>query len=137
MEISFTSVALIAVVALIAPLAISFSRLRLPAIVLEILLGISIGPQGLGWAKVDEPVTVMSTIGLAFLLLLAGLEIDFSRLRGRLLRLTLFGYAISFGMAIVIGLGLRAGDLVKSPLLIAIILSATGLGIILPILKDC
>ena len=134
--ISFTSVALIAAVALVAPLAISFSGLRLPAIVLEILLGIAIGPQGLGWAKVDEPVEVMSTIGLAFLLLLAGLEIDFTRLRGRLLRLTLFGYAVSFGIAILVGLALRAGDLVRSPLLVAIILSATGLGVILPILKD-
>ena len=103
---------------------------------LEILLGIAIGPQVLGWAEVDEPVTVMSMFGLAFLLLLAGLEIDFERLRGRLLRLTLIGYAVSFGIAIVVGFGLRAGDLVKSPLLVAIILSATGLGVILPILKD-
>jgi Kef-type K+ transport system membrane component KefB len=136
MSVSFTSVALIAAVALLAPLAVSFASLRLPAIVLEILLGIAIGPQGLGWAKVDDAVTVLSTIGLAFLLLLAGLEIDFDRLRGRLLRLTLLGYMISFGIAIVVGFGLKAGDLVKSPLLVAIILSATGLGVILPILKD-
>jgi Kef-type K+ transport system membrane component KefB len=136
MQVSFSSIAVIAAVALLAPLAISLTRVRLPAIVLEILLGIAIGPQGLGWASVDEPVTVMSTIGLAFLLLLAGLEIDFDNLRGRLLRLTLIGYAISFGIALVIGLGLRAGDLVRSPLLVAIILSATGLGVILPILKD-
>jgi len=136
MSVSFTSVALIAAVALLAPLAVSFASLRLPAIVLEILLGIAIGPQGLGWAKVDDAVTVLSTIGLAFLLLLAGLEIDFDRLRGRLLRLTLLGYMISFGIAIVVGFGMKAGDLVKSPLLVAIILSATGLGVILPILKD-
>ncbi|MDX6535736.1 MAG: hypothetical protein QOD37_77 [Gaiellales bacterium] len=134
--VSFSSVAVIAAVALVAPLAIAFTGLRLPAIVLEILIGIAIGPQGLGWAKVDEPVTVMSTLGLAFLLLLAGLEIDFARLRGRLLRLTLVSYAASFGLAIAVGLGLRAADLVKSPLLVAIILSATGLGVIVPILKD-
>jgi Kef-type K+ transport system membrane component KefB len=134
--VSFSSVAVIAAVALVAPLAIAFTGLRLPAIVLEILIGIAIGPQGLGWAKVDEPVIVMSTLGLAFLLLLAGLEIDFARLRGRLLRLTLISYAASFGLAIVVGLGLRAADLVKSPLLVAIILSATGLGVIVPILKD-
>jgi Kef-type K+ transport system membrane component KefB len=136
MQLSFSSVAVIAAVALLAPLAISLTGLKLPAIVLEILLGIAIGPQGLGWASVDEPVTVMATIGLAFLLLLAGLEIDFDNLRGRLLRLTLIGYGISFGIALVIGFGLKAGDLVRSPLLVAIILSATGLGIILPILKD-
>jgi Kef-type K+ transport system membrane component KefB len=134
--VSFSSVAVIAAVALLAPLVIGATGLRLPAIVLEILLGIAIGPQGLDWATVDEPVTVLSTIGLAFLLLLAGLEIDFELLRGRLLRLTLLGYVVSFAIAIVVGFGMKSGNLVRSPLLIAIILSATGLGIILPILKD-
>ena len=136
MNISFGSVALVAAVAVVAPLAIGFSGLRLPAIVLEILLGIAIGPQALGWASVDEPVTVLSRLGLAFLLLLAGLEIDFARLRGRLLRITSFAFAVSFVFAVAVGYVLRAGGLVRSPLLIAIILSATGLGIVLPILKD-
>jgi Kef-type K+ transport system membrane component KefB len=135
-EISFESVGVVAAVAVVSPLAIAFSGIRLPAIVLEILLGIVVGPQVLGWASNDEPVQVLSLIGLAFLLLLAGLEIDFKRLRGRVLRLTGLGYVASFGIALVIGLGLRAGDLVRSPLLVAIILSATALGVILPILKD-
>jgi Kef-type K+ transport system membrane component KefB len=135
-DISFTSFAFVAAIALIAPLGVAFSGLRLPAIVVEILLGIAVGPQGLGWASNDEPVAVLSLIGLAFLLLLAGLEIDFTRLRGRLLRLTAAGYAISFALAVVVGFLLKAGGLVKSPLLIAITLSATGLGVILPILKD-
>jgi len=134
--ISFTSVALVAAVAVVAPLAIGVTRLRLPAIVIEILLGIVIGKQGLGWATNDEPVQVLSLIGLAFLLLLAGLEIDFDRLRGRLLRLTAISFALSFGLALAVGYGLESGGLVKSPLLIAIVLSATGLGVILPILKD-
>ncbi|HEY1370494.1 MAG TPA: cation:proton antiporter [Gaiellaceae bacterium] len=136
MSISFASVAVIAAVAVIAPLAVAFAGLRLPAIVLEILLGIAVGPQGLGWATADEPVQVMSMFGLAFLLLLAGLEIDFDRLRGTLLRTTAGAWVISFGVALAVGYALRAGDLVRSPLLVAIILSATGLGVILPILKD-
>jgi Kef-type K+ transport system membrane component KefB len=136
MDVSFGSVAVIAAVALVAPLAVKLSGLALPAIVVEILLGIVIGPQGLGWARFDEPVQVMSIVGLAFLLLLAGLEIDFDRLRGRLLRLTLTAYVVSFGLGLAVGGLLKAGDLVRSPLLIAIILSATGLGVILPILKD-
>lgn len=134
--VSFSSLVIIAAVALAAPITIGLTGLRLPAIVLEIVLGIAIGPQGLGWAKADEPVTVLSTIGLAFLLLLAGLEIDFQRLRGRLLRLAMSAYVVSFGLAALIGLGLRAADLVASPVLVAIILSATSLGVILPILKD-
>src|SRR5919204_631881 len=136
MDVSFDSVALVAAVAVVAPLALTLTAIRLPAIVLEIVLGIVIGPHVLGWATADEPVTVLSRLGLAFLLLLAGLEIDFARLRGRLLRLTSSGFAVSFALALAVGYGLRLGDLVKSPLLVAIILSATGLGVILPILKD-
>jgi Kef-type K+ transport system membrane component KefB len=135
-EISFTSVAVVAAVALVAPLALGLSGVRLPSIVLEILLGILVGPQVLGWASRDEPVEVLSLVGLAFLLLLAGLEVDYDRFRGRLLRLTALGYLVSLGLALAVGLGLKAGDLVRSPLLVAIMLSATGLGIILPILKD-
>jgi Kef-type K+ transport system membrane component KefB len=135
-EISFTSVAVVAAVAVVAPLALGLTGLRLPSIVLEILLGILVGPQLLGWASRDEPVQVLSIVGLAFLLLLAGLEVDYDRFRGRLLRLTALAYVLSFGIALVVGLGLKAGDLIRSPLLVAIVLSATGLGIILPILKD-
>jgi Kef-type K+ transport system membrane component KefB len=134
--VSFSSVAVVAAVALVAPLAVGMLGLRLPAVVVEILLGIVVGPQVLGWATNDEPVQVLALIGLAFLLLLAGLEIDFARLRGELLRVTLFAFALSFGIALAVGYGLRAGNIVRSPLLLAIILSATGLGIILPILKD-
>jgi Kef-type K+ transport system membrane component KefB len=136
MTISFTSVAVVASVALAAPLLVAFTGLRLPAIVVEILLGILVGPQVLGWASNDEPVQVLALLGLAFLLLLAGLEIDFDRLRGRLLRVTGLAWVVSFAIAVVLGFMLKATDLVLSPLLVATILSATGLGIIVPILKD-
>ena len=126
----------VAAVSLAAPLALGLTGLRLPAIVLEILLGIVVGPEVLDWASFDQPVQVLSLIGLAFLLLLAGLEIDFDQLRGPVLRLTALAWIVSFGLALIVGFGLRAGDLVRSPLLMAIILSATGLGIVLPILKD-
>jgi len=135
--ISFGGLAIVAAAALAAPLALGlFPRIRLPAIVLEIVLGIVIGPHVLGWVSIDTPIRVLSLLGLAFLLLLAGLEVDYERFRGRLLRLTAVGYAISFGIALVIGFGLHAGGLVKSPLLIGIALSATSLGIVIPVLKD-
>ncbi len=123
--------------ALAAPLALGlFPRVRLPPIVLEIVLGIVIGPQVLGWVSIDTPIQIMSLLGLAFLLLLAGLEVEYERFRGRLLRLSAIGYAMSFGLALLIGFGLHAGGLVKSPLLIGIALSATSLGIVIPVLKD-
>lgn len=128
--------AVVAAVALLAPLALALTGVRLPAIVLEILLGIVVGPQVLGWAEVDEPVRLLALVGLAFLLFLSGIELELRRLRGRVLRLTGIGFVLSFALALIVGFGLDAAGLVRSPLLIAIILSATGLGIILPILKD-
>lgn len=136
-DVSFNGVAIVAAVALGAPLALGlFPKIRLSAIVLEIVLGIAIGPQVLGWVSIDTPIQVLSLLGLAFLLLLAGLEVEYDHLRGRLLRLAALGYALSFGVALLIGLGLDAGGLIRSPLLVAILLSATSLGIVIPVLKD-
>src|SRR5262249_24516402 len=108
----------------------------LPAIVLEIVLGIVIGPSGLGWVEPDVPVSILALIGLAFLMFLSGLEIDIDRLRGRILKLALTGFGVSFAIAIVLGLGLKAGGFAKSPLFVAIVLVATSLGVIVPVLKD-
>src|SRR5919199_1063732 len=137
MEIGFTNVAAVSAVAFGSPLFLGFfPRLRVPAVVLELVLGIVLGPAVLGWVELDTPVQVMNLIGLAFLLLIAGLEIDFDRLRGAILELTGIGFAISFGIALVVGFGLHAGGLVKSPLLVAIMLSATSLAVVIPVLKD-
>ncbi len=135
--IHFTNLLIVVAAGFVAPLALGFfPRLRIPAIVLEIVLGIVIGPSVLGWAKPDLPVTVLALVGLAFLLFLAGLEFDIERFRGRVLNLTVIGFCVSFAIAIVLGLGLRAGGFVKSPLFVAIVLVATSLGVIFPVLKD-
>jgi len=136
-EIDFTNLLIVAAAAFAAPLALGLvPSLRLPAVVLEIVLGVVLGPSVLGWAKVDEPVQLMSLLGLAFLLLLAGLEVDFDQFRGRLLKLTALGFVASLGIALVFALGLDGAGLVKSPLLIAIIAAATSVGIVIPVLKD-
>jgi Kef-type K+ transport system membrane component KefB len=64
------------------------------------------------------------------------LEIDLHRLRGPVLRLTALGFALSFGVAVLVSLGLSAAGLVDTPLLVAIILCATSLGVLVPVLKD-
>ncbi|CPS06420.1 integral membrane ion antiporter [Mycobacteroides abscessus subsp. abscessus] len=134
--VSLTAVAIVSVVALLAPLSVRVFRLAVPAIVLEILLGIILGPQVLGWLHMDAALQVMSTIGLSFLLLLAGLEIDVRLLRGALLRRAAGAFAVSFALAVGVGVSLGMLGLARSPVLMALILSATGLGIILPVLKD-
>jgi Kef-type K+ transport system membrane component KefB len=135
--IHFTNLLLVVAAAFIAPLTLGLiPRLRLPAVVLEILLGIVIGPSGLGWVKVDAPVEILSLVGLSFLLFLAGLEVDTDRLRGRTLRLTGAAFLFSFVIGLLAGLALHAGGFVKSPMFIAIVLVATSLGVIVPVLKD-
>src|ERR671938_1798759 len=137
MEISFTSLAVVAATGFVAPLAIGLvPKLRLPSVVLEIVLGILIGPSVLGWATADEPVQIMSLIGLSFLLLIAGLEVDYECSRGRLLEVTGIGFVLSVALGLVIGLGLDAAGLARSPLLIAIMFSATSLGVVIAVLKD-
>jgi Kef-type K+ transport system membrane component KefB len=135
--VHFTNLLIVVTAGLVAPLALGFfPRLRIPAIVIEIVLGIVVGPSVLGWAKPDLPVAILALVGLAFLLFLAGLEFDVERLRGRVLKLTAIGFGVSFAVAIVIGVGLRAGGFVKSPLFVAIVLVATSLGVVFPVLKD-
>ena len=135
--VHFTNLLIVVAVAFAAPLVLGLApRLRLPAVVLEITAGIIIGPSGLGWVEVDQPIQVLSVLGLAFLLFLAGLEIDPTRLRGRTLRVTGLAFLLSFAIGIVAGLALHAGGFVKSPLLIAVILVSTSLGVVVPVLKD-
>jgi Kef-type K+ transport system membrane component KefB len=136
-KISFDNLAIVAAVGFLTPLLLGFfPKLRLPSVAVELVAGITLGPSVLGWVSVDEPVQIFALVGVAFLLFIAGLEVDFDRLRGHLLESAGIGFALSFGLAIVIGFGLQAGGFVKSPLLIAIIFSATALGIVIPVLKD-
>ena len=137
MELEFTNLLLIAVAAFVAPFALGLApRLRVPSVVLEIVIGILIGPAVFGWVAEDQPVEVMALIGLAFLLFLAGLEIDVDRLRGRALKVASAGFVLSFALCLVVAGALSAAGVIDSALLVAIILSATSLGIVIPVLKD-
>src|SRR5215211_867919 len=134
---SFDSLLIVVAVAFAAPFLLGLRpSLRLPSVVLEIIAGIIVGPSVLGLAEVDEAIEVIALVGLAFVLFLAGLEIEFDKLRGGVLRLTALGFALSFVIALIVALGLQAAGLVETPLLIAIILCATSLGVLIPVLKD-
>src|SRR5262249_29156336 len=111
-------------------------RVRLPAVVVEIVAGIVVGPSVLGGVEGDQTPAGVATPGPAFLLFLAGLEIDFTRVRGPGLQPTPLGFAVSFGIALVVAGGLKAAGLADAPLLIAITLVATSLGVLIPVLKD-
>jgi Kef-type K+ transport system membrane component KefB len=134
---SLDGLLIVVAVAFAAPFLLGLApALRIPAVVLEIVAGIIVGPSVLGWVEADPTIEVLATIGLGFLLFLGGLEVDFGRLRGPVLRLTATGYALSFAIAIAVSLALAGGGLVETPLLIAIALGSTSLGVLIPVLKD-
>src|SRR6266480_600442 len=136
-DVSFVNLLVVVAVAVAAPLVVGYlPRLRVPAVVLEIVGGIVIGPSVLGWVRVDLPVAILALFGLAFLLFLAGLEIDVHRLRGRLLRFAVFGYLVTLVLGYGAGATFDAAGWVSQPLLLAIALSATSLGLVVPVLKD-
>lgn len=136
-EISFDNLAIVVAVAFSAPLLLGLApALRVPSVVLEIVAGIVLGPSVLGWVQIDPAVQVLSLIGVGFLLLLAGIEIDYHELRGRQLEVALIAFAISLGIALAISFGLDLAGVISAPFLTAVILSATSLAVVLPVLKD-
>ena len=136
-DVGFTNLLIVTLIALVAPLSLGFvPRLRMPAVVLEIVAGVVVGPSVLGWVHADLAVSIVAVLGLAFLLFLAGLEIDLDRLRGGALRLALAGYVVTLALGLAVGGALGAVGWVRSPVLIAVALSATSLGLVVPVLKD-
>lgn len=136
-DVEFTNLFAVAVIALLAPLLLGLApRLRVPAVVLEIVAGVVVGPHGLGLVDVDLPLQIVSLLGLAFLLFLAGLEIDVRQLRGQVLRLAVLGYLVTLALGGLAGAGFAAAGWVHSALLLAVTLSATSLGLVVPVLKD-
>ncbi|MFJ5643569.1 cation:proton antiporter [Streptomyces sp. NPDC093223] len=135
-DVEFVDLLAVTVVALLGPLLLGLRpSLRLPSVVLEIVLGIIIGPSLLDWVKIDEPVDVIALLGLAFLLFLAGMETDVHRLRGRTLHLALSAYAFSLVIGLAAGLGFGAAEWVKSPVLVAVMLASTSSGLVASVLK--
>ena len=112
------------------------SRIVLPTVVLEIVLGILIGPEGLGLADVDSHIDFLANLGLVFLFFFAGLELIEQRVARRSLVRGTIGWAVSLAIGGVIGLVLHEAGLDAEAWLLAVALSTTALGTLVPILAD-
>lgn len=133
---SFPTMLLVAVIAVLAPPLADLAgrKAPVPLVVFEIVLGILVGPDVLGWAHDDTSVAELSQFGLAMLFFMAGYEIDFARLRGGPLSRALLGWAMS--VVIGVGAGLILAPSAKAGVIVGIALSTTALGTILPVLRD-
>lgn len=106
-----------------------------PVVVVELLLGVLLGPQALG-LHVNQFITFFSDLGLGLLFFFAGYEIDMHRIMGRPLRLALLGWALSLALAYTIGGVLAALGIVLSLLYTGSALATTAIGTLIPILSD-
>ena len=106
-----------------------------PVVVVELLLGVVLGPQVLG-LHVNQFVTFFSDLGLGLLFFFAGYEIDMHRIMGKPLRLALLGWALSLALAYTIGGVLAALGIVLSLLYTGSALATTAIGTLIPILSD-
>jgi Kef-type K+ transport system membrane component KefB len=111
-------------------------RFVLPTVVVEIVLGILIGPEVLGIAKVNEFIIFLSQFGLALLFFFAGLEVIEHHVPREALRRGTMGWGVSLGIGLVVGLVLQGAGLDAEWWLLAVALATTALGTLVPILSD-
>ena len=109
--------------------------LLVPAVVLELLFGVVIGPQVLG-LHVTDFIKFFADLGLGMLFFFAGYEIDLHRIAGRPLRLGALGWVMSLALAYAIGGVLAAAGIVLSLLYTGSAIATTAIGTLIPILSD-
>jgi Kef-type K+ transport system membrane component KefB len=134
-ETSALVIVIAAALAGVIVLALS-PRLAIPVVVVELLLGIIIGPQGFDLARIDPTTSLLGDLGLGMLFFFAGYEIDFDRIKGRPLELAAAGWAISLALAYGIGGALAAAGVILSYLYTGSAMATTAIGTLIPILSD-
>jgi Kef-type K+ transport system membrane component KefB len=132
---SFFAIVVVAAVAAITVAAVP-KRFAPPVVVLELVLGIMIGPEILGLAHSDEFVDFFSNLGLGMLFFFAGYEIDFGRIKGRPMKLGGWGWALSVAIAYGLGGILAAAGVILSFLYTGSAMATTAIGTLIPILRD-
>jgi len=136
-EPDLVSLALIFCAAALATIVSQLSpRLVLPTVVVEIALGILMGPEVLDIANVDPYIVFLSDFGLVVLFFLAGIEVIHSNVPRRLLARGTFGWGISLVLGAIAGFALEAAGVGASGWLIAVAVATTALGTLMPILSD-
>jgi Kef-type K+ transport system membrane component KefB len=109
---------------------------RLPVVVLEVLLGIALGPHGLGLVRFEGFIAVMFVFGMGATLFMAGMELEWARIRGRPLTLAVGGWFVSLLLGFAVVGILHVVPFVEAPVMVALALVTTSLGVLLPVFRD-
>jgi Kef-type K+ transport system membrane component KefB len=128
----------IVVVAAIAAVTVAFlpKQFAPPVVVLELILGIVIGPEVMDVAHSDDFVNFFADLGLGMLFFFAGYEIDFDRIKGKPMKLGALGWALSVALAYGLGGLLALAGVVVSFLYTGSAMATTAIGTLIPILRD-
>jgi Kef-type K+ transport system membrane component KefB len=132
---SFFVIVLVSALAAVT-VAVLPARIAPPVVVVELLLGILVGPSVFDIAATDKFIEFFSNLGLGMLFFFAGYEIDFERIRGRPLELGASGWLISVVIAFAIGGALAAAGVIDTYLYVGAALATTAIGTLIPILRD-
>jgi Kef-type K+ transport system membrane component KefB len=111
-------------------------RFAPPVVVIELMLGILIGPEILGLAHSDDFIEFFANLGLGMLFFFAGYEIDFQRIKGKPMELGAAGWLLSVVLAYGLGGILAAAGIVVSFLYTGSAMATTAIGTLIPILRD-
>ena len=126
----------VALVAALTPLLVAIlPGPRIPQVVVFLIGGVVIGPHVLGLAETGS-IQLLSDVGLGFLFLLAGYELDPLLLRQRPGRLAITGWLMSAVISVAVTAGLTAAGYIKDYVPVGLALTTTALGTLLPILRD-
>lgn len=136
METELISLFVIAAIAAAVPLIVGLFRLKIAEVVLLLGFGILFGPELLGWIQVDDAIDLLSELGLGLLFFLAGLELEQRAIRGQSGKLAATGWFVSLGIALVLSFLLVHTGKVQDTVGIAIALTSTALGTLLPMVRD-
>ncbi len=149
--LSFTPLLIVIFLAFLVPMVLArFKRLRLPIVVGELIAGIIVGRSGFGWVAHHDPVLdLLAEFGFVFLMFLSGMEIDFSSLgalgyknggNGKIkwgpVQLGVVSFGLTLGFSAGLGYLFYHFGFVQNPWMMALILSTTSLGIVVPVLKE-
>jgi Kef-type K+ transport system membrane component KefB len=137
-EVDTASFFVIVVIAALAAVTVAMvpRRFAPPVVVVELLMGIVVGPEVLDLAKTDDFIDFFSNLGLGMLFFFAGYEIDFERVKGTPLKLGLLGWVLSIAIAYAIGGALASAGIVLSFLFTGSAMATTAIGTLIPILRD-
>jgi Kef-type K+ transport system membrane component KefB len=134
--VGLTSLFVVTTVAAVTPLLVGLlRRFRIPQVVVLILGGVVIGPEVLDLAQ-PASIELLANVGLGFLFLLAGYELELSIFKEQAGRLAISGWLITVALACGVVGALAALGVVKAFIPVAIALTTTALGTLLPILRD-